>query len=215
MDGHVDRQPPAQLPLELPIAPSLGREDFLAAPCNRAAAAAIDQWPDWSDPFLMLLGPPGSGKSHLCAIWAQKAECAGGRAGRRSLARKPRGGGPARDRRRWGRLRGGRDGPVPPAQFRQGERRLRADERPPAAARRRNPPAGFIVTIASRAHDRNRRPGRRSHPGGARKAVSRPAARRRRVLARLRRLAARTVAGRGARFCAGTRPRRRWRAGGG
>jgi chromosomal replication initiation ATPase DnaA len=72
--NDVDRQPPTQLPLELPIAPSLGREDFLAAPCNRAAVAAIDQWPDWPDPFLMLLGPPGCGKSHLCAIWAQKAD---------------------------------------------------------------------------------------------------------------------------------------------
>lgn len=65
---------PAQIPLDLPIAHSFGRDDFLSAPCNLAAAAMIDQWPDWPDPFLMLLGPPGGGKSHLCAIWAQKAE---------------------------------------------------------------------------------------------------------------------------------------------
>ncbi len=30
-------------------------------------------WPDWPDPVLLLLGPPGAGKSHLAAIWATKA----------------------------------------------------------------------------------------------------------------------------------------------
>jgi chromosomal replication initiation ATPase DnaA len=64
----------AQLALELPINPSFRREDFLPAPSNRAALEMIDQWPNWPDPALLLIGPPGSGKSHLLAIWAQKAQ---------------------------------------------------------------------------------------------------------------------------------------------
>jgi chromosomal replication initiation ATPase DnaA len=67
------REPAAQLPLELPSEPRYGRDDFLPAPSNRAALALIEQWPGWPDPALLLLGPPGSGKSHLCAIWAERA----------------------------------------------------------------------------------------------------------------------------------------------
>ena len=33
----------------------------------------IDRWPDWPDRVLSLIGPPGAGKSHLCAIWAARA----------------------------------------------------------------------------------------------------------------------------------------------
>ncbi len=59
----------AQLPLELPPRPALGREDFLVAPCNRVAVAWIDRWPDWPGPVLALYGPPGCGKTHLCQVW--------------------------------------------------------------------------------------------------------------------------------------------------
>lgn len=63
---------PVQLPLELPAEPRFGREDFLPAPSNASALAMIGQWPNWPDPALLLIGPPGSGKSHLCAIWSQR-----------------------------------------------------------------------------------------------------------------------------------------------
>jgi chromosomal replication initiation ATPase DnaA len=64
---------PRQLPLDLPHAPSFEREDFLAAPANSAALRAIDAWPDWAGRMLLLVGPAGSGKSHLGAIWARAA----------------------------------------------------------------------------------------------------------------------------------------------
>ena len=67
--GEPDRPAGAQLPLDLPTTPRFGRDDFLAAPSNSAALAMIEQWPDWPDRALSLIGPPGSGKTHLCAIW--------------------------------------------------------------------------------------------------------------------------------------------------
>lgn len=40
---------------------------------NATAAALVDAWPDWPDKRLALVGPAGSGKSHLAAIWADEA----------------------------------------------------------------------------------------------------------------------------------------------
>jgi chromosomal replication initiation ATPase DnaA len=62
-----------QLPLDLPHVPSFAREDFLESPANAEALLALDAWPDWAGRMLLLTGPPGSGKSHLGAIWARKA----------------------------------------------------------------------------------------------------------------------------------------------
>src|SRR5471032_347905 len=62
---------PRQLVLALNHAESFAREDFLAGPSNAAALTLIDRWPDWPDRSVALIGPEGSGKSHLAAIWAQ------------------------------------------------------------------------------------------------------------------------------------------------
>jgi chromosomal replication initiation ATPase DnaA len=59
----------AQLPLDLPHHPALGREDFLVAPANAAAVGWLDRWPDWPAPALTLAGPPGSGKTHLGQVF--------------------------------------------------------------------------------------------------------------------------------------------------
>jgi chromosomal replication initiation ATPase DnaA len=64
---------PRQLALALPHAESFAREDFLAGASNAAALAMIERWPDWPDRALALIGPEGAGKSHLAAIWAEKA----------------------------------------------------------------------------------------------------------------------------------------------
>jgi chromosomal replication initiation ATPase DnaA len=63
-----------QLAFDLELPPHFGRDDFLAAPPNENALAMIDAWPQWPDELLFLLGPAGSGKSHLAAIWAAKAD---------------------------------------------------------------------------------------------------------------------------------------------
>jgi chromosomal replication initiation ATPase DnaA len=64
---------PRQLALALDHAESYAREDFLSGPCNAAARALIDSWPDWPANTVVLVGPEGSGKSHLAAIWTAAA----------------------------------------------------------------------------------------------------------------------------------------------
>jgi chromosomal replication initiation ATPase DnaA len=63
-----------QLVLDLPVEPRFGADDFLVSPSNEEAYAVLERWPDWPSPMLHLIGPHGSGKSHLAAIWAHRAE---------------------------------------------------------------------------------------------------------------------------------------------
>lgn len=65
--------PARQLVLDLPHRAAQARGDFLVAPCNEAAVAWIDRWPDWPAPGLALYGPAGSGKSHLAAVWQSRS----------------------------------------------------------------------------------------------------------------------------------------------
>lgn len=64
---------PRQLALALEHAESLARDDFLEGPCNAQALALIDSWPHWPSRVMLLVGPQGSGKSHLASIWAEEA----------------------------------------------------------------------------------------------------------------------------------------------
>src|ERR1700716_4089763 len=72
-DCVAGRVQPRQLAFALPHAESLSRDDFLEGPCNAAALALVDNWPDWPNRMMLLAGPEGSGKSHLAAIWAEQA----------------------------------------------------------------------------------------------------------------------------------------------
>jgi chromosomal replication initiation ATPase DnaA len=64
---------PRQLALALGHDESFAREDFLAGPQNAAALALIERWPEWPARTMLLVGPEGSGKSHLAAIWAARS----------------------------------------------------------------------------------------------------------------------------------------------
>jgi len=62
-----------QLVLPLEVRSASGRDDFIVASGNQQAVAFIDSWPGWPAPAAALYGPAASGKSHLAAVWAQKA----------------------------------------------------------------------------------------------------------------------------------------------
>jgi chromosomal replication initiation ATPase DnaA len=63
-----------QLVLPLETRSASGRADFIVAPANERAVAFLDSYPDWPAPAVVLYGPPACGKSHLAAVWAQKAD---------------------------------------------------------------------------------------------------------------------------------------------
>lgn len=69
----VARVQPRQLAFALPHAESLSRDNFMEGPANAEALGLVESWPDWPNRVMLLVGPEGSGKSHLAAIWAEQA----------------------------------------------------------------------------------------------------------------------------------------------
>jgi chromosomal replication initiation ATPase DnaA len=61
-----------QLTFDLPHEESFRRDDFLESAANAAALALVDRWPEWPGRAATIVGPHGSGKSHLAAIWAER-----------------------------------------------------------------------------------------------------------------------------------------------
>ena len=59
-----------QIALPLPHVP--GRETIPGA-SNAAALRLLGDWPRWGGPLALLIGPAGSGKTHLVADWARRA----------------------------------------------------------------------------------------------------------------------------------------------
>lgn len=65
---------PEQLSFDLPVREALGRDDFFVSPANAEAVAMIEGWQGWPSRKLLLVGPAGSGKTHLAHVWASLAE---------------------------------------------------------------------------------------------------------------------------------------------
>jgi chromosomal replication initiation ATPase DnaA len=51
----------------------MSRADFLVGEGNREALTAIEAWPAWQAPVVVLTGPAGSGKTHLVEIWRERS----------------------------------------------------------------------------------------------------------------------------------------------
>lgn len=60
-----------QLVFDLPHRAARGRDDFLVSPSNQAAVTMIDSYPRWPHHAAAIVGPAGSGKSHLLEVWRQ------------------------------------------------------------------------------------------------------------------------------------------------
>ncbi|MFC3070155.1 P-loop NTPase family protein [Phenylobacterium soli] len=60
-----------QLRLTLGRPPSYARAEFVQGASNALAVAALDAWPRWPGGALALVGPEGSGKTHLARAWAE------------------------------------------------------------------------------------------------------------------------------------------------
>jgi chromosomal replication initiation ATPase DnaA len=63
----------SQLRLELRRPTVYRRESFIVSPTNADAVRAVDAWPVWHGGCLALIGPEGSGKTHLARAWAKRA----------------------------------------------------------------------------------------------------------------------------------------------
>lgn len=62
-----------QLPLEFGHRPGHTRDDLVVTAANRSAVEALELWPAWTSPVVILAGPAGSGKTHIASIWREVA----------------------------------------------------------------------------------------------------------------------------------------------
>jgi len=67
---------PRQIPLDLGHEPGQSRDDLIVTGANRDAVAFVEAWPNLPGPSGLIVGPAGSGKTHLAAIWRQEAGAA-------------------------------------------------------------------------------------------------------------------------------------------
>jgi chromosomal replication initiation ATPase DnaA len=65
-----------QLVLDLPFRAAMERADFYVSAANAAAVAGLDGWRGWPGGKMLLIGPAGSGKTHLAHVFAAQAGAA-------------------------------------------------------------------------------------------------------------------------------------------
>jgi chromosomal replication initiation ATPase DnaA len=63
----------SQLAFDLDPAENFSHDDFIRGAANAAALDLVESWPGWPARTVAIVGPEGSGKSHLAAIWAAAA----------------------------------------------------------------------------------------------------------------------------------------------
>lgn len=63
-----------QLAFDLPNTEAMTREHFFVAPSNAMALQSVEGWQAWPGRKLLLVGPEGSGKTHLAHIWSGLAD---------------------------------------------------------------------------------------------------------------------------------------------
>lgn len=63
----------SQYTLALQLPTVFAEENFFISPSNFDAHQLVMSWPHWPSHALLLVGPAGSGKSHLAHIWAVKS----------------------------------------------------------------------------------------------------------------------------------------------
>ncbi len=64
---------PVQMPLDLGGAPGYSAADFLVADSNRDAVSCVEHWAGWPGFAQALIGPEGSGKTHLAHLFSARA----------------------------------------------------------------------------------------------------------------------------------------------
>ncbi|MEO1038336.1 MAG: hypothetical protein AAFX09_02240 [Pseudomonadota bacterium] len=62
----------SQLALDLPHQPDYRAERFAVSEANASALALVNRWPRWRAGHLLLIGPRGSGKTHLASMWRER-----------------------------------------------------------------------------------------------------------------------------------------------
>lgn len=67
---------PRQLVFDLPLRSARGMEDFFVSQSNGAAVELVDRWPNWPHWAAIVVGPEGSGKSHIANVWQSNSGAA-------------------------------------------------------------------------------------------------------------------------------------------
>ena len=61
----------SQIPLDLGSSPKYSFENLILSDCNQNVVKTVNAWPNWPSPVLLIVGPKGSGKTHIGQAWHQ------------------------------------------------------------------------------------------------------------------------------------------------